>query len=239
MKNKKYIIGVITGFILGIGFSVFAGTLLTASDVSYTSEGTEIKTAKDALDELFSKIKSGNATSTQILNGKTAITNIGKITGTMPNQGSWINVPTEKGKIMIPEGYHDGTGYVDLNNISSKSNYTGNGLLFAGADYTNRSGSQTIKLSKGEHYAIIITSVGRTTFLDSYNNVTFTSVNNNHTVNEVLPFTFSTGSGTTHPEGLGYKIYEINNPIEQEITINWSGGDGNYGSGLVASVIWI
>lgn len=31
----------------------------------------------------------------------------------MPNQGAWKNTPTGSGKVTIPAGYHNGSGYVD------------------------------------------------------------------------------------------------------------------------------
>lgn len=56
----------------------------------------------------------GTATDAHVLNGKTFTNAYGiGIKGTMPNNGAWINTPTDKGKVTIPAGFHDGNGYVD------------------------------------------------------------------------------------------------------------------------------
>lgn len=56
----------------------------------------------------------GNATTAHVLTGKMFTNNRGVgLTGTMPNQGTWTNTPTGSGKVTIPAGYHNGSGYVD------------------------------------------------------------------------------------------------------------------------------
>jgi hypothetical protein len=54
---------------------------------------------------------SGNAVAADLLVGKTATTDNGPITGTMPNQGAKIITPSTVNQV-IAEGYHNGLGYV-------------------------------------------------------------------------------------------------------------------------------
>ena len=35
----------------------------------------------------------------------------------MANQGAWTNTPTGNGKVTIPAGYHNGSGYVDTSEL--------------------------------------------------------------------------------------------------------------------------
>ncbi|NLD18375.1 MAG: hypothetical protein GX666_12470, partial [Tissierellia bacterium] len=55
---------------------------------------------------------SGNATASDLLSGKTATTDAGEITGTMPNRGAVSHSLTINGTYTIPEGYHNGSGQV-------------------------------------------------------------------------------------------------------------------------------
>lgn len=56
----------------------------------------------------------GTATAAQVLKGVTFTNSSGVgLSGTMPNKGAWTNTPTSSIKVMIPEGYHNGSGYVD------------------------------------------------------------------------------------------------------------------------------
>lgn len=53
-----------------------------------------------------------NASASQILFGYTAYVKSKKVTGTMPNNGQWTSSSSGNGNVSIPEGYHDGSGYV-------------------------------------------------------------------------------------------------------------------------------
>ena len=51
----------------------------------------------------------------EILTGKTAYVNKAKVTGTMANQGAQINnITTKAQKVTIKNGFHDGSGYVQI-----------------------------------------------------------------------------------------------------------------------------
>lgn len=39
------------------------------------------------------------------------------MSGTMANKGAWTNIPIAKGKVTIPAGYHNGSGYVDTTSV--------------------------------------------------------------------------------------------------------------------------
>lgn len=57
----------------------------------------------------------------EILAGKTAFARGSKVTGTMPNNGSVKKTITKKAdKISIAQGYHDGSGYVSINEVEQE-----------------------------------------------------------------------------------------------------------------------
>ena len=65
-----------------------------------------------------SDTKKGNATVDNVLDGITFTSANGvSLVGTMPNKGEWTNTPTSKGKVTIPKGYHNGSGYVDTTKV--------------------------------------------------------------------------------------------------------------------------
>ena len=45
-------------------------------------------------------------------------------TGTMTNRGTWTSTPTSSGKVTIPAGYHNGSGYVDTSSVYSAGQTT-------------------------------------------------------------------------------------------------------------------
>ena len=60
-------------------------------------------------------IAMGSAAENQVLSGETFSNDKGfNKVGTMPNNGAWSSVATGNGKVIIPEGYHNGSGYVDV-----------------------------------------------------------------------------------------------------------------------------
>ena len=55
------------------------------------------------------------AAAAEILTGKSAYVNGGKIDGSMPNRGSVSGtISTKAGEYVIPQGYHDGSGKVSI-----------------------------------------------------------------------------------------------------------------------------
>lgn len=51
----------------------------------------------------------------EVLDGATAYARGTKLTGTMPNNGAVkLTIDTVSGKVTVPQGYHDGSGYVQI-----------------------------------------------------------------------------------------------------------------------------
>lgn len=58
------------------------------------------------------------AVAADILSGKIAIGSDGELlTGTMTDRGVWTSSPTSSGKVTIPAGYHNGSGYVNTSGV--------------------------------------------------------------------------------------------------------------------------
>lgn len=66
-----------------------------------------------AIAESIAQVGSGNATAAQILSGKTAFASKALLTGTMTDRGAWSNTGTGRSNVTIPQGYHNGSGYVN------------------------------------------------------------------------------------------------------------------------------
>lgn len=59
--------------------------------------------------------KDATATAGEILKSKTAYINGAKVTGTMANNGAQVNsITTKAQKVTIKNGFHDGSGYVQI-----------------------------------------------------------------------------------------------------------------------------
>ena len=62
-----------------------------------------------------------NFSASDLLSGKTANNSDGeKVTGTMPNIGQQTATINAGGKVTISKGYHDGTGYIQSNSMSTQ-----------------------------------------------------------------------------------------------------------------------
>jgi len=119
MKNiKHYVIIGVEIILLGV-IGVNASTSVPSHGVSYTNTSSKesVSTVESALNELYKGFKVGNATSAQILIGQTALVQGKTVTGSMTNRGAWTNTPTGSGKVTIPAGYHNGSGYVDTSAV--------------------------------------------------------------------------------------------------------------------------
>ena len=57
----------------------------------------------------------------EMLTGKTAYARGAKLTGTMPNRGAFTgSIATKAGKTTIPQGYHDGSGSVQIDSAEQE-----------------------------------------------------------------------------------------------------------------------
>lgn len=67
------------------------------------------------------------AQASEILSGKTAYNKANKITGTMKNNGAVVGViSTKAGKYTVPQGYHDGSGTVQIDSTEQGKIIPGN-----------------------------------------------------------------------------------------------------------------
>ena len=67
------------------------------------------------------------AQAAEILSGKTAYNKANKITGTMKNNGAVVGViSTKAGKYTVPQGYHDGSGTVQIDSTEQGKIIPGN-----------------------------------------------------------------------------------------------------------------
>lgn len=88
-------------------------------------------------------IWTGDATAiaSQILMNEVAYVNNQKIIGTMPNMGAYVSTITDAENYLIPEGYHNGKGYMALANAEKEKLIAGNiksgvTLLGVSGEYT-------------------------------------------------------------------------------------------------------
>lgn len=82
------------------------------------------------------------ATAAEILNGSTAYVNGVKITGSMPNRGGVAGIiSTVAGTYTIPQGYHDGSGTVEIDATEQAKIIEGN--IKAGVEILGKTGTYT------------------------------------------------------------------------------------------------
>lgn len=82
------------------------------------------------------------ATAAEILNGSTAYVNGVKVTGSMPNRGGVAGtISTVAGSYTIPQGYHDGSGTVEIDATEQAKIIAGN--IKAGVEMLGVTGSYT------------------------------------------------------------------------------------------------
>lgn len=116
-----------------------------------------------------------DAVAAEILSGKTAYKNGGKLTGTMPNRGGQTGyISTKAGTVTIQNGYHDGSGYVGIDateqakiiaeNIKDgieilgvEGTYTGEGVTAQSKTVTPTDAQQVILPDSGYDYLAQVT----------------------------------------------------------------------------------
>lgn len=80
----------------------------------YTAHGKDGELIEGTC-EYDSYTQDATATAAEILAGKTAYKNATKLTGTMKNNGAVSGtISTKAGKYTVPQGYHDGSGTVQI-----------------------------------------------------------------------------------------------------------------------------
>ena len=93
----------------------------TGSSLTSNSTVDEMTVAINSIKTLEQATADANATAGNILVDKTAYVNGAKITGTMPNKGAVTASLNCGGSYTIPAGYHNGSGKVTANSLSSQT----------------------------------------------------------------------------------------------------------------------
>ena len=162
---KKNLLGMlIGGTIVGCISIVNADYSFKGTHVYYnnSSSGGASKNVQGSIDDLYSKIKYGNATAAQILKNQTALVEGKEVTGTMPNNGSMATNLSWGGSKNVPAGYTSG-GTITCPAWSCASGHycpsTSAGVAFTNATITPSTIDKTITLSTGNY----ITSGGTKT----------------------------------------------------------------------------
>lgn len=96
--------------------------------------------------------KVGDAAAENVLSGKT-FTNAEKVgvKGTMEDRGAWTNTPAGNEKVTIPEGYHNGEGYIDTSECYKKG--YDEGVTFADNRVNSENASYKEGYNQGVTYA--------------------------------------------------------------------------------------
>ena len=93
----------------------------TGSSLTSNSTVDEMTATINSIKTLEQATADANATASNILVDKTAYVNGAKITGTMPNNGAVTTSLNCGGSYTIPAGYHNGSGKVTANSLSSQT----------------------------------------------------------------------------------------------------------------------
>ena len=137
----------------------------TGSSLTSNSTVDEMTVAINSIKTLEQATADANATAGNILVDKTAYVNGAKITGTMPNKGAVTANLNCGGSYTIPAGYHNGSGKVTANSLSSQTgaNATASNILVDKTAYVNgtkvtgimpNKGAVTASLNCGGSYTI-------------------------------------------------------------------------------------
>lgn len=113
----------------------------------YTAHGADGEPITGECD-FDANTQDATATEAEILYGKTAYNKANKVTGTMPNKGAVAGkISTKAQKYTVPQGYHDGSGTVQIDATEQAKiipNNIRDGVVILGVEGT-MSGSEDIK----------------------------------------------------------------------------------------------
>ena len=113
----------------------------------YTAHGADGEVINGTC-EHDANTQDATATESEILSGKTAYVRGNKVTGKMANNGAVAGkITTKSGKYTVPQGYHDGSGTVDIDATEQAKiipNNIRDGVTILGVTGT-MSGSEGIK----------------------------------------------------------------------------------------------
>ena len=129
----------------------------TGSSLTSNSTVDEMAAIINSIKTLEQATADANATASNILVDKTAYVNGAKITGTMPNKGAVTASLNCGGSYTIPAGYHNGSGKVTANSLSSQTsaNATAKDIIKGKTAWVNGSkitGTATIQSLGGANY---------------------------------------------------------------------------------------
>lgn len=113
MAENQYVNKVVFGntTVMDISDTTADPTKVLASEKFYDRSGAP-QTGSCTFD---ADTSDADATAAEILLNKTAYVNGNKLTGSMPNRGSVTgNITTKAQQVAIQNGYHDGSGYVEI-----------------------------------------------------------------------------------------------------------------------------
>lgn len=100
MNKKTFIMGIIFGGIIFGTIGVFAITVLEGNQISYDNKNSNLSSndVQGAIDELNDKTNYGNASASDIANGKYALVNGQKVVGNALTYQDGYNIGYSKGK---------------------------------------------------------------------------------------------------------------------------------------------
>lgn len=112
MGNSKIIFGNTT--LIDLTSDTVEAEYLAYGKTAHGADG-ELITGSSTKD---SDTTDANAVASEILSGKTAYVNKNKVTGEMPNRGAVTGtISTKAGTYSIQNGYHDGSGTVEIDSV--------------------------------------------------------------------------------------------------------------------------
>ena len=115
--------------------------------IGYTAHGADGETIIGGC-TYDANTQDATATEAEILAGKTAYNKGNKVTGKMPNNGAVSGkISTKAGKYTVPQGYHDGSGTVQIDSTEQEKLIPSNirdGVTILGVEGT-MSGSEGVK----------------------------------------------------------------------------------------------